>query len=153
MIVYAIEMGYRKIRFYGVDMALIDEYQTEKGGIEYWLGYARGIGKEVWIAEGSTLLRTVTGKPYGIKYFKMSEIDPYGLLKKRKYRKLSALEKLRISRTQGFKKEVKELDAIEAEKKKPSIIRWWHRIVKKLRYWCENNCPCHCKNKVNTPTK
>lgn len=56
-----------RIRIYGADMQTPDEYDTEKGGIEYWVGYAKGLGIKVEIAKGSLLLKTTTGKPYGIK--------------------------------------------------------------------------------------
>lgn len=54
-----------RIRLYGADMHTTDEYATEKGGIEHWLGFARGLGIKIDISDGSTLLRTTTGKPYG----------------------------------------------------------------------------------------
>jgi hypothetical protein len=78
-----------KLRLFGVDMRQYDpagggEYQLEKGGVEFWLGIAKGLGVEYTISEGSTLLKTVTGKPYGYKYFDMKRIDPLGLLKKKK---------------------------------------------------------------------
>jgi len=107
MMVYAIDQGYKKLRLYGIDMHLTDEYQTEKGGIEYWIGYARGLGIDVWIVDGGSLLRTVTGKPYGIKFFKMKDIDPFGLLKRKQYKKMSKLAKFTISKTQEFIEETK----------------------------------------------
>lgn len=67
-----------KLRLYGVDMLDKDEYGTEKGGIEFWLGYAKGLGVKVEIAIGSTLLTTVTGQPYG-KRLNWKLIDPLGL--------------------------------------------------------------------------
>lgn len=73
-----------RIRFFGVDMKTKDEYELEKGGIEYWIGIARGLGIDVEISEFSTLCTTCTGKPYGIKNYKIAEIDPWGLLKSNK---------------------------------------------------------------------
>jgi hypothetical protein len=83
MIVWAIDKGYRKIRLYGCDMMTQEEYGWEKGGIEYWVGYAKGLGIEVEICEGSQLLTTITGKPYGVKYWKQKDIDPFGLLRRK----------------------------------------------------------------------
>lgn len=83
MMVWAIEKGYKKIRLYGCDMMTREEYAWEKGGIEYWIGYARGLGIKVEVCEGSQLLKTITGKPYGIKYWRLKDIDPFGVLKKK----------------------------------------------------------------------
>jgi hypothetical protein len=84
MIIWALEKGYKKLRFYGVDMMTQDEYAWEKGGIEFWIGYAMARGVKVEICEGSRLLQTITGKPYGIKYWRMKDIDPLGLLKRKR---------------------------------------------------------------------
>ena len=81
MMVWAIEKGYKKIRLYGCDMMTRDEYAWEKGGIEYWIGYARGRGIKVEICEGSQLLKTLSGKPYGVKYWRLKDIDPFGMLR------------------------------------------------------------------------
>lgn len=62
------------LRFYGVDMHEFGEYGLEKGGIEFWIGWARGLGMEVEISLGSTLLRTVTGKPYGQKTISLKKL-------------------------------------------------------------------------------
>ena len=56
-----------QIRMYGADMYTTDEYEKEKGGIEYWIGYARGLGIKVEVSIGSALLRNQSGKPYGQK--------------------------------------------------------------------------------------
>ena len=69
MIAYAIDKGYGRIRFYGCDMRETGEYALEKGGVEYWIGFARGLGIDIWIQEASSLLHTVTYAPYGIKEF------------------------------------------------------------------------------------
>ncbi len=78
MLVYAIDQATYKegdsiklkypicIRLYGADMNTPDEYATEKGGIEYWIGFARGLGIKVIISDGSMLCKTLTGKPYGV---------------------------------------------------------------------------------------
>lgn len=74
MIVYALDQATKKnlelrypmrIRLYGADMHTKDEYALEKPAIEYWIGYARGLGIKVEISEGSALFKTITGKPYG----------------------------------------------------------------------------------------
>ncbi len=83
MIALALDMGYKKIRFYGCDMMTSAEYAWEKGGLEYWLGRAHGMGVKTEISEGSSLLKTITGKPYGVKYYNLKDIDPTGLLRKK----------------------------------------------------------------------
>ena len=89
MIAYALHLYTRKkdgkvvlrcplrLRLFGVDMQDFNEYQLEKGGIEYWLGYARGLGVEYSISFGSTLLTTESGKPYGIKTYRKKDIIPH----------------------------------------------------------------------------
>jgi hypothetical protein len=62
------------LRFYGVDMHEFGEYGLEKGGIEFWIGWARGLGMDIEISQGSTLLRTVTGKPYGEKTISIKQL-------------------------------------------------------------------------------
>ena len=62
------------LRFYGVDMHEFGEYGLEKGGVEFWIGWARGLGMDVYISEGSTLLRTITGKPYGEKPISIAKL-------------------------------------------------------------------------------
>ena len=67
MIAYALYKGYDKIRMYGVDMITTKEYEREKGGVEFWVGIARGMGCEVEICKGSAVCQTKTGVPYGFK--------------------------------------------------------------------------------------
>ncbi len=80
MLVYALDQATYKegdmiklkyplhIRFYGADMNTADEYATEKGGIEYWIGYGRALGVIIDLPpENSLLCKTLTGKPYGTK--------------------------------------------------------------------------------------
>ena len=82
MIALAIDQGYKKINIYGCDMMTREEYAWEKGGIEFWLGVAYGLGVKVTIADGSSLLQTITGKPYGVKYFNLKDIDPTGSVRR-----------------------------------------------------------------------
>ncbi len=65
-----------KLKLYGVDMLSEHEYSEEKGGIEFWLGLAKGLGIKYEIAKGSALLRTITGVPYGIRIPKVKEKPP-----------------------------------------------------------------------------
>lgn len=62
-----------KLRLYGADMLEHGEYQLEKGGIEFWLGLARGLGAKVEISKGSHLLRTYNGVRYGSKQTKVED--------------------------------------------------------------------------------
>lgn len=94
MVALALDMGYKKIRLYGCDMMTREEYAWEKGGIEFWLGVAKGMGVDVEITDGSSLLKTITGKPYGIKYFKLKDIDPSGIMRRQ-------LKKLRLKTPLG----------------------------------------------------
>jgi len=67
MIAYALYKGYDKIRMYGVDMITTNEYKMEKGGVEFWVGIAKGMGVDVEISKGSAVCQTMTGVPYGFK--------------------------------------------------------------------------------------
>jgi hypothetical protein len=70
-----------RIRIYGVDMLTRDEYELEKGGIEYWIGYARGLGIVVEINGNGAVCTTCTKHPYGVKFYNLKDVDPWGLLK------------------------------------------------------------------------
>ena len=74
--------AFEKISIYGVDMLTKDEYELEKGGLEFWLGYAMGLGIEIEISQGGALLKTCTGKPYGIRFFDPKDFDPWSMLTK-----------------------------------------------------------------------
>ena len=57
--------GYDKIFFYGIDMMTNSTYIQEKGGVEYWMGIAKGMGVEVINTRGSATGKTWNGKMYG----------------------------------------------------------------------------------------
>ena len=78
---YALHKGYNKIRMYGADMMTLDEYKLEKGGVEFFIGMAIAKGVDFWISDDSSICKTHTGKPYGIKYYTLADVDPLGLLK------------------------------------------------------------------------
>jgi len=65
MIAYALLYGYEKIRMYGIDMMTHSTYVFEKGGVEYWMGYANGLGVPVINTNGSATGKTYDGKMYG----------------------------------------------------------------------------------------
>lgn len=69
-----------KIRLYGVDLQVKDEYIIEKAGVEAWIGYALGLGADVTISTGSTLLLTNNGMPYGFDVEYQKYLDPYRVL-------------------------------------------------------------------------
>lgn len=58
MIAYALLRGVKEIELYGVNQAGSHEYAEEKGGVEYWLGVANGLGVNVTInGKDSQLLK------------------------------------------------------------------------------------------------
>jgi hypothetical protein len=65
MIAYAIYIGVKQLRLFGVDAPYGGIYEIERSGIEYWVGRAAERGTKVIPSKGSHLLRTITGKLYG----------------------------------------------------------------------------------------
>lgn len=70
------------LRLFGIDMCTSREYQQSKGGVEHWLGIARGMGVAIEIAKGSSIFANPLGAPYGKKFkIKLKDYDPFGLLR------------------------------------------------------------------------
>jgi hypothetical protein len=93
MIAYALYKGYDYIRMYGVDMITTKEYEREKGGVEFWVGIAKGMGCKVEISRGSAVCQTKTGVPYGFKLPIREELlKAYKKMKKGENKKLWLLE-------------------------------------------------------------
>lgn len=66
MIAYAIYVGVKQIDLIGVNQAGKEEYVDEKGGVEFWLGFALGRGLKVKVyGKRSMVLKTKSGKLYG----------------------------------------------------------------------------------------
>ena len=63
--------GYHKIWFYGIDMMSNTSYVQEKGGVEYWMGIALGMGIEVINTNDSATGKSWDGKMYG--YYGLQE--------------------------------------------------------------------------------
>ena len=58
MVAYALLVGAKEISLYGINQAGSHEYNEERGGVEFWLGIAIGIGVRVTInGRGSQLLK------------------------------------------------------------------------------------------------
>ena len=57
--------GYNRILLYGIDMMTHSTYVQEKGGVEYWMGVALGMGVEVTNTKGSATGKTWNGRMYG----------------------------------------------------------------------------------------
>ena len=71
--------GYHKIFLYGIDMMTNSTYIQEKGGVEYWLGIALGMGVEVINTRGSATGKTWNGRMYGYWGAKEEEAMKEGL--------------------------------------------------------------------------
>jgi len=65
MIAYAIYTGVKQLRFFGVDAPYGGIYETERSGIEYWLGRAEDRGVKCIPGPSSHLLLTMSGNLYG----------------------------------------------------------------------------------------
>lgn len=57
--------GYNRIWFYGIDMMTHSTYVQEKGGVEFWMGVAMGMGVEIINTESSATGKCWDGKMYG----------------------------------------------------------------------------------------
>lgn len=73
-----------RIRFFGCDMHSQDEYNTERGGIEYFIAVAKTIGVKVEIHPDSALCKTEHGVPYGFWKLNKKLIDPKGVIELQK---------------------------------------------------------------------
>ena len=67
MLAYAIwKNRYDRIEMYGINMALGSEYEWEKPGVDFWIGYAKGRGIKVTVnSHITTLMKPRDGKLYG----------------------------------------------------------------------------------------
>jgi len=83
--------GYNKIWFYGIDMMTNSSYIQEKGGVEYWMGIAQGMGVEVINTRGSATGKTWNGKMYG--YYGQKEEEAI------KEKLLAPLDLIRVGKT------------------------------------------------------
>lgn len=63
-IALALYRNFKTIHLYGVNMKLESEYAYQKPGVDFWCGYALGMGKNI-IAHKSTAMRSKTGLMYG----------------------------------------------------------------------------------------
>lgn len=82
--------GYKKIYFYGIDMMTHSTYYQEKGGIEYWMGIAMGMGVEIVNTRSSATGKCWNGRMYG--HFGLTEEE---LLKEQLY---APMELIRVSK-------------------------------------------------------
>ncbi len=66
MLAYALYVGMKEIRVYGVNMEQDTEYLWQKPGVEFWVGYAKGMGVKVELfGKHCLILLTRSGKLYG----------------------------------------------------------------------------------------
>lgn len=65
MIALAIKEGFKEIHVYGVDMATKSEYQFQRSSVNFFIGYAAGMGIKVLIPKGSPICKF--GKDYGFE--------------------------------------------------------------------------------------
>lgn len=58
MMALGIALGYKSMGIYGIDMAQDSEYGSQRPSCEYFIGWARGMGIDVFIPETSDLLKS-----------------------------------------------------------------------------------------------
>lgn len=74
ILAYAIDQDYTDIELYGIDNALDDEYAKYRPQFLYLLGFARGMGIDIKISNGSLLFPNV--KRYGYERdFKIEKLE------------------------------------------------------------------------------
>jgi len=83
MMAYALYLGYKRIDVYGFDMEAESEYNYQKDSAEYFLGLAIGLGVDIGIPKGSSLL---TGTVYAfydntIGFRQQIELRGHGLIR------------------------------------------------------------------------
>lgn len=59
-IALAIDLGFKEIHLYGVNMANDEEYASQRPSVEYFVGLARGMGIEVFIPDQSDICKSWT---------------------------------------------------------------------------------------------
>lgn len=63
-IALALYRGYDEINLYGITLSAHD-YAKFKSGVDFWCGYAKGMGVKVKVHGETTVMRTIDGKVYG----------------------------------------------------------------------------------------
>ncbi len=78
MVAYALYENFDIINLYGVNMVIVKEFAEQKPSMEYWIGKAEGMGKEVNVYAGghSNVMKTFNGQIYGynLEQFKVHQI-------------------------------------------------------------------------------
>lgn len=57
-IAFALELGYKEIHLYGVNMATDEEFISQRPSVEYFVGVAEGRGVKIVIPDGSDICKT-----------------------------------------------------------------------------------------------
>lgn len=99
-IAFAIAMGFKEIRIYGVDMAVDTEYHHQRPSCEYFLGIAAGLGIKIWLPDTCDLLKT---------RFLYGKDEPEELQFRQK------MEEVLRNLTNSLKEQMKKLDTAKDE--------------------------------------
>jgi hypothetical protein len=59
-IALAIDLGFKEIHLYGVNMANDEEYASQRPSVEYFIGLARGMGIKIYIPDQSDICKSWT---------------------------------------------------------------------------------------------
>ncbi len=65
MLALAIEKDFKEIHMYGVDLLHTEEYEQQRGAVEYFLGIAKGKDIKIVLPLGCPILKPFDGKLYG----------------------------------------------------------------------------------------
>lgn len=117
MIALAIEMGFREIGLYGVDMSTASEYGPQRPSCEFFIGICAGLGIKVTIPKQSDLLKTRF--LYGFEEREQSEFEAKisSMMEAMEARKQKAAAQLEMAQKQvhqyvGAQEAVKEISRI-----------------------------------------
>jgi len=79
MLALAVREGFREIAIFGVDLIVGTEWETQRQCVEYYIGWARGMGVRVLVPENSSLLSQRFRYGYQVKPSDLIAEDDFSL--------------------------------------------------------------------------
>lgn len=101
----AISEGYREIYLYGITLSAESEYYSQRPAMEWWIGYAQGLGIKVVVPDNCPLGKSY--KVYGLTYQK-------GLFNEDSINELISAHKEKIAQVQAQADTLKTIEIAQA---------------------------------------